>query len=450
MPAHIQKSSIINRPTNGGNKKQGTSSSLSNRSLFVLRNISHRAPPPTNTSKRTISTVNQLGAYSFLPSADGSTNKYRNYTTTIASTFQNTGSFDMDPIFNTSFDHKSIEISASGIGTTSTDGFKSAAAEDKYSSPHYIHIGAPRTPNIISPFPPIAEHIDPDQYYANSSNHYSQGRNLVSNSIPSVINAGANASQHQGGIVSDYAIKKIKVSYIPGTSYNGGDKPDMFTNLKLGRLTAPENLYLEFFDKTYNKVGDRHILWETKEPLSDADMSHNGGILTDLSGVKYRWKGYNAFIPYLLTSGPGATINGVPFTNGTRYVVGQGASNPNGNKYTAPAAIPGYDISGTGADYYDPHLKTPYTWDGTTTFGPYIKQLITYTGPDNNGSPEKFTEKTYTYTASNIPTYKKGVIGFRIFQERETSGGSDVYGIRYVETEIDYTCYHPEYYILNN
>ena len=58
------------------------------------------------------------------------------------------------------------------------------------------------------------------------------------------------------------------------------------------------------------------------------------------------------------------------------------------------------------------------------------------------------SQKKHIHIQWIICRHIKGVIGFRIFQERETGGGNDVYGIRYVETEIDYTCYHPEYYIL--
>ena len=447
MPPHIKKASIINRPTNGGTKKQGTGASTSKRSLFVLGNVAHRASPPTSIEKRKISTTNQLGSYSFIPSADGSSNKFRNYTTTIVSNFQNTGNFDTDPFFNTVFDHKSIDICNNGTGTGSSGGFISQAG-DEYSSPYYASTGGQRDSSIINPFPPIPEHTDLDVFYLpdNSGNLHTQGRNLVSNTIPGVINAGPSASQHEGGVVSDYAIKKIKVSYIPGTNNNGGDKPDMFTNLKLGRLTSPENLYLEFFDKTYNKVGERHILFETKEALTDAEMiGPSGGIITDNSGVKFRWNGYGAYYNYLLTL-PTPTmpqLGGPPFPNGTRYVKGQGGA------FNVLPATAGYDVSGVSATFYTPNLKTPYTW---ATTGPYYKPLITYTGPQsgpNQNDPTKFSEKTYTYTLDNMPTYKKGVIGFRIFQERETGGGNDVYGIRYVETEIDYTCYHPEYYILN-
>ena len=162
-------------------------------------------------------------------------------------------------------------------------------------------------------------------------------------------------------------------------------------------------------------------------------MSYNGGILIDTSGnVKYRWKGYTHF----LNNNPLP-----PYPNGTLYVPGQGTD----------TTIPLYSVPTTGAAgaYNSIHLKPPYTWNASPTLGPYYKPLITYEGPPGTDLSANFTEKTYTYTVDNMPTYRKGVIGFRIFQERETGGNNDVYGVRYIETEIDYTCYHPEYYIFN-
>ena len=80
-------------------------------------------------------------------------------------------------------------------------------------------------------------------------------------------------------------IESITVVFRVGDNSGNGDQPDMFTGIQWGKLTAPENLWIEFFDgegeindslptltsreysNEYHNSSHLEALWETKAPL---------------------------------------------------------------------------------------------------------------------------------------------------------------------------------------
>ena len=66
-------------------------------------------------------------------------------------------------------------------------------------------------------------------------------------------NASPNVSASQI-IDSSCCLDSITIYFKTGNDSNGGRAPDMDTNLKYGRMTAPENLWIEFHDDAYNSI----------------------------------------------------------------------------------------------------------------------------------------------------------------------------------------------------
>ena len=434
MVHHILKGYISNRPTGGGNKLQGLPPRTNKPVGFILNSINRRSGKMVNNK---IFLRNTLGKQMFGPTADGISDNIREYSLSVSTNFK---SGNWDNILFSGNKQFNVFLNPEGDGQDDSGGFISSSG--KYATDYYIHFGTtdPNSAHVHNShdgkFKPIMEYIDVNAPSWEPDNIKS--RYLMSNTIPSIINKFNN--QHQGGVLQNFKIENIVVSFIAGDSQNGGDKPDMHTGIKHGMLTAPENLYLEFFDTQYNKVGERVDIWQTKEPLSDASM----GDLVDGSGAKFRWQGYNFFRDNYPNMKP------PPYPNGTPFVSGQGFSTADICFNTTITNLPVQNplqqnktliqtLSDTNGIFYNSNLQIPYTWDGTSTFGPYKKDLITYSkGKD-------FTDDFIYQCPENI-TMKNNVVGFRIFQDRYAHP-QDEYGVRYVKMNLKYTCYHPQFYM---
>lgn len=85
------------------------------------------------------------------------------------------------------------------------------------------------------------------------------------------------------GITNWNQLHTLTISYIVGNNHNGGNRPDVFahnggdwnqtgfiTDGPKGDFRGPENLYIQFYDKNNNLVGNKVTLWRTKnQPTLD-------------------------------------------------------------------------------------------------------------------------------------------------------------------------------------
>ena len=76
-------------------------------------------------------------------------------------------------------------------------------------------------------------------------------KTIIDNNLDNALPPIASASQI---IDSSCRLDSITVYFKTGNDSNGGRAPDMDTNLKYGRMTAPENLWIEFHDDAYNSI----------------------------------------------------------------------------------------------------------------------------------------------------------------------------------------------------
>jgi hypothetical protein len=406
--------SISNQPSGGGNKLQGLPPTT-NKSNSVLRAINMSAwGSPIDRNK--IIYMNQLSGIGprhsqFSPNADGISNF--NHEIILSENFSN-GNFN-NQLFNTS-SQINIKILASGSGTGGDGGnvnFKSLSPSgdnsNTYSTSHYAAFEGNDAPH--NNYKPLMEFYDEELF--DKSNYRPRGLHSVSikNSLPIPKNEKLDT----------YTIKNIKVSYIVGTEHNGGDRPDMHTVLYLGKLTAPENLYIQFVDKNYDQIGNLINVFKTKDPLPTIPILTNW----------YKWFCIDtSYATFLL---PNKTV---PLPNGTKYVPGQ-------NHSSLTVALQAMGTSqGVNSSWNTLFVDNSgitninqYDWNDPSG-SQYNKPLIKYKGPNNNDpSGVLFTEVSYninkTFNAISDD------IKFRIFQERHSTP-QDNYGIRYVSLSVSY------------
>lgn len=464
---------ITNMPLAGGNKLQGLPPSIDVPSNLNYTTITRARNSP---KKRTeITCINQLGGIGklrsqFVPTADGINgcpDLFDEYNFTLFDNFTNQ---TMNNILINSL--LNAEIVVNGLGTGSNGGFKSAS-NDSFSTNYYVLFNGS---NIVeTQFNPIMESIDVN--YFNFSTY--DPRSINSNSIRSMVDNNNNIYNQK---LYDITINSITISYIAGNQSNGGDKPDMFTNLGLGKLTWPESLYLELVGP-YGRV-DLIDIFSTKDPIIPTPPRFD---------KVYNWFMTGKFKAINPCAGTSVPINGgrhasadaaraIKVPVGTPYVTGQtfapGLSNfISANSTPAltnavfsfpPSSQPPCTGS-TGANFKDIFLNALTNSGSSSTVisnsqqldaktelanriselgdqgtGNYNKPLITYSGPND---PQKFTEITIpinkTFKVDELLPDINEITQFRIFQERHTGAG-DNYGIRYLDINISYRTWKPD------
>jgi hypothetical protein len=363
------------------------------------------------------------------------------------------------------------QIKSSGVGTTNTDGFISAPYP-KYVSfngntdleTHYKHIPEFHNVNGIT-WPtasPVGTHWPthwrdtkyganlppgtglavalgswpPDGAFAFHPELSYKPRALRSRSLREVAQERAPV----GFTITELLITSITISYIAGDQSNGGDTPDMNTNLAYGKLTCPENLIFECVDQDFNVVHHEQIS-ETKLPLTAAERSSH----VDGSLWSFNWIGHGPSI--WIAQGLGTTHGNfsflAPYPNGSPFVPGQTTAlvtNAGGTGITVAhakvriinSAHPNPLVTTPPTTtFHNPEIKSPLIWTAPA-IGPYSKPLIIYP------SGSAFTEVTIPLNISlAIPANSNNTIFFRIFQERAT-GTLDNYGIRSVSLNMSF------------
>lgn len=269
--------------------------------------------------------------------------------------------------------------------------------------------------------------------------------------------------------IQTYNPVSITIVYKVGDDTNGGNKPDMETNIKYGRLTAPENLYLEFFDSNHTSIStptstavtnDTHYtshlesLYSTKDPLPYSQVTYE----TLQNSPMYKFardnfpssafslfptsSHYNNHTTTVISTLGGVSTPGwsmIPNVaqggdnNTTFYDLVYGAARSNTFIYDGPSSnlLSGiYGAADNNTALWDPNLtletQTAATYianaalvpDTTSRFSPasVILALHGTVGRALNVPPSDWVSKTI-----NIPT---NCVTLRIFQDRYTTGGN--------------------------
>tara|TARA_Y100000591_G_scaffold149896_1_gene128817 strand:+ start:646 stop:2145 length:1500 start_codon:yes stop_codon:yes gene_type:complete len=474
---------ITNMPLAGGNKLQGLPPSIDIPSNLNRPCCLNKAwNPPEERTK--IVCINQLGGIGklrsqFVPTADGINgcpDLFDSYNFTLFDNFANSK-------INNLLISQLVNADASGSGTgIGTNGFKSSTSSaDPFSSNSYIAFEL--NGEIETQFNPIMESIDIEYFNMSSYNP----RSINSNSIRFMV-ANHNVNNRK---LHDITINSITISYISGTGSNGGDKPDMFTNLSNGQLTWPESLYLELVGP-YGQV-DLIEIFSTKDKVIPTPKKFD---------KVYDWFMKGSFVAQAASAlcpvGSSVKIAGGKYADnntarairvpvGTPYVTGQSfgslltwtltnfqnASSNSSIFNFEPACWGGPTAVSAGANYNQIFVQAVIGIANPTiiTSDPkliaakqqlqgrvselgeanYYKPLITYPQNTNVSDPTLFATKTIsinkTFKIDDLLPDINEITKFRIFQERHT-GTADNYGIRYLDINISYRTWKPD--IWNN
>lgn len=260
----------------------------------------------------------------------------------------------------------------------------------------------------------------------------------------------------------------ITIVFKVGDNSNGGNRPDIETNVKYGRLTASEDLYIEFFDNNHTSMptptsteytNDTHYsshlesLWNAKEPLHYSQVTyatlqnspmylymrdhmntpanhcipvspywHQGTstVLNTLSSAS----GWNS-IPTIAQGGDG--IN-------TFYDLVYGSAISNSFIYNGPNSDELSGIYGAADNGISPLWDNSLALDSQTTAtyntnaslvpnanSKYNSTSIISSKHGNQGRSLNLPSGDWQSKTINIP---EGCVTMRIFQDRYTSGGN--------------------------